>query len=469
MKLSNALFTLLAAKLASAQDCDAKCRGQLGSSWENDQHAFSDFHFYQAPAKFSPSTKPGTVLAVEEATSFANYSIPAGLTMSRILYATSDLNGTVLPTSAYVLWPYTALTGKDASQGYPMVAWAHGTSGVLKGCAPSNYRNLQYHFMAPFQLALQGMAVVAPDYAGLGVSHLPNGDEINHPWGAAPAHANDLANAIIAARSAFPQYLRPSGRFVAMGHSQGGQTAWAFAERQVKQPIAGYKGAVSIAPPDNLIHQIERALANPSAPWAATILTAQTNLVSAVTAAYPAYNYSGMSDESYDRWINIMKPAGACLPTSALVFADLTPAALVKENWTKDATVQAYAKRIDTGRKSFKGPLLVLAGESDEVVPHQTVESTVDDTCKLLTKGRVRESLEMVSFGGMDHFPVIQASSLKWMAWIKDRLSDSPRNVRSGCKKSDEAGFRTEFTPKVPFPNFLEGWAPASEMWKYLL
>ncbi len=106
---------------------------------------------------------PGSLLTVEPATNLSNFSVPTGLSMSRIIYTTTNLNGTTIPASAYILWPYSPLQLSSCpNQGYPMVAWAHGTSGALKACAPSNYRNLQYHFMAPFALALQGIGGSGP-------------------------------------------------------------------------------------------------------------------------------------------------------------------------------------------------------------------------------------------------------------------------------------------------------------------
>lgn len=110
------------------------------------------------------------------------------------------------------------------------------------------------------------MAVVAPDYSGLGIGSLRNGEAIHHPWVAGPAQANDLANDIIAARTGFPMYLKPYGPFVALGHSQGGGTAWSLAERQVHQPIKQYKGAVAIAPTTRIFDTLNRALKNFSVP-----------------------------------------------------------------------------------------------------------------------------------------------------------------------------------------------------------
>ncbi|KAK2747879.1 hypothetical protein FQN55_004756 [Onygenales sp. PD_40] len=469
------LFLSLAGlKISSAADseCDAQCRGKLSSSWEIEQHASTDSSFYTVPSDFSSDLPAGSLLHVEEATDLSNYAVPSGLTMSRIIYTTSDLNGTILPASAYIIWPYTpaeALNPGNRGNGYPMVAWGHGTSGAQPLCSPSNYRNLQYHFMAPFLLALQGMAVVAPDYAGLGVDKLPSGEHFGHLWGAAPAQANDLANAIIAARAAFPNYLKPDGPFVAMGHSQGGGAAWAFAERLVDKPIKGYKGTVAFAPPANLIVNAEQAIMNPSEPWASTILGSQPRLIDAVTVAFPSYNYSGMSMEAYDRWSNIIQPLSGCLPTETLVFSDMAWEDLAQPDWTKDETVQTYSKMIDTGRKKFKGPLLVLAAEKDTVVPLDSIVSVVDDTCQLSKREHWGESIEMVTYAGMNHFSVIQASQIKWLAWVKERLSSSPSHAKPGCVKSAMEGFRTQYTPDVGFPNFLQGWASPDEFWKYLL
>lgn len=198
-----------ASKLNASTTCDEACKEVVlrVSSWEAEQRA-SDFSFYTVPDNYSSALSPGSVLKLERTTNLTNYTVPAPLTMSRVLYTTEDLNGTVIPASAYILWPSSPLevpaaNSSSNSTQWPLVAWAHGTSGGLPPCAPSNYRNLQYHFQAPFTLALQGYVVVAPDYAGLGVGRLPDGEEIGHPWAAWPAQANDIAHAVGAARTSW--------------------------------------------------------------------------------------------------------------------------------------------------------------------------------------------------------------------------------------------------------------------------
>lgn len=165
-----------------------------GSTFEASQHVSTDFAFYSVPLNFSSKLRPGSLLHLEVATNLSGYSVPSGLSMSRIIYTTSNLNGTILLVSAYILWPYAPVPSSTCQKnGYPMVAWAHGTSGSFKACAPSNYRNLQYHFMVPFLLALQGMVVVTPDYAGLGFDKLPSGEYIGHAWLTGSAQALYLA------------------------------------------------------------------------------------------------------------------------------------------------------------------------------------------------------------------------------------------------------------------------------------
>jgi pimeloyl-ACP methyl ester carboxylesterase len=461
----------VAQNISTSSTCGDQCRtlSTTASSWEAEQHVSADLSFYTVPANFSSSLPPGSLLHVEAVTNLSGYTVPSSLSMSRIIYTTADHNGTTLPTSAYILWPYAPLgsAGLKKNQ-FPLVAWAHGTSGFFKACAPSNYRSLQYHFMAPYLLALQGMAVVAPDYAGLGIDRLPNGQRIGHNWLNGPSQATDLANAVIAARKAFPVNLPAEGPFVAMGHSQGGAAAWAFSERMASRPIAGYKGTVAIAPPTRHFELLAQNLADPAQAEAPVITTQQPALIAAVTAAFPSFNYTGLTPLSYDRWMNVLAPLSGCFPTTVNVFADVSLDQLAEPGWNTHPTVQQYANISQNGRKRFKGPLLVLAGDSDQVVSVRQMTSAVNDTCNMLKQEGWKESLEFVTYQDMNHFPVIQASSMKWLPWVKDRLSGKLVSG-TGCVKSVADGFRTDFTVETLGPNFLVEWASPQDSWQFLL
>lgn len=147
-----------------------------------------------------------------------------------------------MPVSAFILWPYAA---RPHHGGIPVVAWAHGTSGTAPECAPSNIQNLWYHFQGLDEIPLHGYAVIATDYAGLGVAEDASGRTIVHEYITGPAQANDLFYSVPAARQAFPALSKD---FVTMGHSEGGGAAWAFAEKVAEEPMAGYLGTVALSP-----------------------------------------------------------------------------------------------------------------------------------------------------------------------------------------------------------------------------
>ena len=174
--------------------------------------------FYSVP-KDAGNATAGKLLKVERETNTSLYTIAPNLALSRFIYQSKTSNGSLVPVSALILWPYVARPHHD---GCPVVAWAHGTSGSAAECAPSNIRNLWHHFQAPFQLALLGYVVVATDYAGLGVGTDAFGKHIVHEYITGPAQANDVFYSILAAREAFPQL---SKQFVVIGSSQGGSAA----------------------------------------------------------------------------------------------------------------------------------------------------------------------------------------------------------------------------------------------------
>jgi hypothetical protein len=55
-----------------------------------------------------------------------------------MFYVSEDENGHREPVSAVVFVP----DGKPPASGWPIIAWAHGTVGIAKDCAPSQHPNL---------------------------------------------------------------------------------------------------------------------------------------------------------------------------------------------------------------------------------------------------------------------------------------------------------------------------------------
>ncbi|KAJ4171569.1 hypothetical protein NW754_013339 [Fusarium falciforme] len=209
--------------------------------------------FYTPPPKRA-NLRPGQVLKVQEVTDPEPFNIASGSSLSRILYTTRDINGTVIPASAYILWPFIPRQFDGEPKGKaPVVLWAHGTSGFFADAGPSAFRTLQYDDKMPNHLVQAGYAVVAPDYAGLGLEKSWDGSTIPHQYFAMPAAGQDTLYAMEAALEAFGKRL--SGKFAVAGHSQGGGVAWSAAEllasgkkNAFKHLIKGYVGTISFAP-----------------------------------------------------------------------------------------------------------------------------------------------------------------------------------------------------------------------------
>ncbi|AVH48954.1 alpha/beta hydrolase [Acinetobacter sp. SWBY1] len=155
-------------------------------------------------------------------------------------YKMLGVNGQETQATALVFTPQTV---KPAG-GWPLVVWAHGTTGVADACAPSRQGlNGNEYFIA--KLLAAGYAVVAPDYEGLGE---PSGKEL-HPFLNLKSAAYSITDAVVAASKLLGNTAET--RWSVVGHSQGGHAALGAAQYASRAQL-NYKGAIAIAPASNL-------------------------------------------------------------------------------------------------------------------------------------------------------------------------------------------------------------------------
>lgn len=108
---------------------------------------------------------PGTLVKAE-----AIDGAPAGIQMYRIMYQSTDLQGNAIPVTAL----YAAPAGAAPNGGFPLVGFAHGTTGIGQACGisqtPLTPQTPGYSAWVPHirPLVEQGWAVVASDYSGMG-------------------------------------------------------------------------------------------------------------------------------------------------------------------------------------------------------------------------------------------------------------------------------------------------------------
>lgn len=185
--------------------------------------------FYKTVAAETPD-KPGPLVRAEPATDLA---LPPGVTATRILYHTRTANNADVLASGVVLIPY----GLPPKDGWPLLAWSHGTSGVATSCAPSLVKSLFYNWEGLYEYVTLGYAIVATDYAGLGTTG-------RHAYLDMLSNATDVINSVPAAHSAVPGL---SQRWLVIGHSQGGLSSLGVGQLEGTINDPNFLGTVALA------------------------------------------------------------------------------------------------------------------------------------------------------------------------------------------------------------------------------
>ncbi|KAH6889356.1 putative secretory lipase [Thelonectria olida] len=384
--------------------------------------------FYTTLPSNAANAAVGTVLKVEEFTDTSTFTLPPSVAMSRIIYQSKTLNGTLVPVSAYILWPYQNRKGARLA---PLVSWGHGTSGIYADCAPSHLRDLYSQFGAPIQLAQAGYAVVASDYAGLGVAKDANGNNITHQFIASPSTGFDLLYAAQAARAAFP--TKVTKEFVVFGHSQGGGAAWAAAQNQIKAKVPGYLGTVAAAPTTNALEQ-----AKLTGSYLALIQVAKS-----IKSIYPSVSLSDILAADGIKLVDLMEGISGC--NSALLqlitelFTSNPTISLVKDSFVNTVVAQQFADLTVSGGKNFKGPMLVIQGTADTTVIPAVTTDYVSKTCRRYSSNGLR----YVQVEDAGHFPVLYAAQQTWMEWIDERFDRGSSLTWFGRCSSETIGTST--------------------------
>ena len=82
-----------------------------------------------------------------------------------VLYRSTGLDGKPIAVSGTVQLP----KGRAPARGWPVVSWAHGTTGIADRCAPSRVPAYSSYVYPEFNAWLRaGYALASTDYEGLG-------------------------------------------------------------------------------------------------------------------------------------------------------------------------------------------------------------------------------------------------------------------------------------------------------------
>src|ERR1700716_1566363 len=136
-------------------------------------------------------------------------SVPLGTISARVIYrSTSGIAGSQTEVSGAVFIP----PGRPPRGGWPVIAFAHGTTGVNQECGPSLSPNLWGTINGIASFLRMGFAVAATDYQGLGAPGA-------HPYLEAKTAAFNVIDSVRALRAVSRDV---SKTWSAYGGSQGG-------------------------------------------------------------------------------------------------------------------------------------------------------------------------------------------------------------------------------------------------------
>lgn len=438
--LAMTLAVIQAAVAPDPSTCDTACQVAFSGAFalESKSWVSKDINsaiFYATPANFTRA-KPGDVLRWENVPPSllnTNWSIPAGMSMSRFLYVTEDIDRKPLLASAFALLPYAL---PQAQTKFRTLVFTHGTAGRAQICAPSNHKSLYYEWEGPFALVQQGYAVIAPDYAGLG-TNIPQGFMYESGF----LHAADVAYGLVAARTVIGRYL--SDEWVVIGHSEGGMTAWrtnerlAMADQDALLAAGPFLGAVAAAPalrPLDLIPESFRRAGSGPAGDVVSVFFLQS-----LVRLFPQLRIEDyVSDIVRGR---LALADQACLITGSAIFANLTVPQLYKNtSWITHPLVQDWQVRYNgAGPHALAAPMLVIQGSADPLTYADNTLQDFNRSCAAFPESKA----EIILYDGLAHDPAFQAAQIDYFPWIADRFNGVPAS--KGCSYSRRSNVTDNF------------------------
>jgi len=293
--------------------------------------------------------------------------------------------------------------GQAPAGGWPVILWAHGTSGVARMCAPSLMKDVYYGEEGLMPMVAAGFGVVAVDYHGLGT-------EGPHEYVNKSAQVHDVLYAIPAAHAAVPAL---GARWVVDGHSQGAIAAWGVAEAQYELKDRDYLGAVSVAGAVREADFFQHIDATPGVGFYLAFIAA------GIHARYPQFEPKDLlSDAAFAHYEDVTTKG--CFTYGYATYVSMPTGSLLRAGSQTNPWVHQFFEGIKLGDKPIGGPMLIVAGEADQTIAIGAMRAAAKQMCER------RQPVSFRSYPGLDHDPVMEKSTPDQLAWIRARFAGSP-------------------------------------------
>jgi alpha-beta hydrolase superfamily lysophospholipase len=329
---------------------------------------------------------------------------PDGARAYRVHYRSTDKDGRPIVVTGAVIVP----AGPAPSGGRPIVAWAHGASGVAENCGLSDKPGLYNNIAGLRGFLAAGYVVTAPDYEGLG-SPGP------HPILVGASNAHTVLDSVRAAR-ALPG-TRASSRYAVWGESEGGfSSLWAGKLAASYAPELTLVGVAAAAPPTDL----------------------KANLTGGSNAAVRAF-LTAYAGEAWSKHYNlplttVVRPATATLITRIAQncvtldgFKLRTKIGMLRlANQLRNVDLAASPRWAALMRENsvtpsgLTMPLFIAQGSADVIVGPAVTRAFVDRLCAN------RATVRFYPIDKGDHVTVGKTAAGEVARWIADRFAGRP-------------------------------------------
>jgi pimeloyl-ACP methyl ester carboxylesterase len=314
--------------------------------------------FYQPPSTLPGSN--GDVLWATEVSSATNGRI------WQVLYRSSSLDGTPIAVSGWLAVPNT----QRPTDGYPVVTFAHGTTGLADNCAPTRRSSPKETIALLEDFLARGFVVAATDYEGLGTPGL-------HQYLVGPSQTRSVLDSARAAQ----RFGGGSNEVILFGHSQGGhaviltnEAASSYASELKIMGTIGSGSGVFTGSPETLDYM-------KSSPYKGYV-------VMIALAQEEAY---GPADSPLSLWLTpdgieaaqplIKEPDGICVDQLVATYGGLSSEYLFVPNAPLPRNFSGYDRDSLPGLRTGVSPLLMIHGKYDDQLPPAVIIPWVEDTC----------------------------------------------------------------------------------------
>jgi pimeloyl-ACP methyl ester carboxylesterase len=350
--------------------------------------------FYATPAGID-AAEPGTVFRVE---TLATAPV-VGASSFRVLYRTERPDGTAAVSGAMVFVP----VAPAPAAGRPVLAYAHGTIGQGRGCAPSRRDDPIGPNAWYAQAIASGFVVVATDYAGIGTVG-PNLFLIGQ------AESLDIVNSVRALEEV--PGADPSKEWVVYGHSQGGHSAlWTGQLAAQEMPENTLIGVAASAPAADLPLIIGKQW-NTGVGWGVG-----AEVATSWTAAYPNLDIDEAITSEGNRWTSQI--ADACLgegvpvpPLLGFVAASVGVPYFDGNPMSDPRIAKAAAEQTPKPLPATL-PLLIAQGTADTVIPPESNAALQESWCA------AGSNLTMLWLGGVGHVAAGTTAAPTIVPWLR--------------------------------------------------